>query len=101
MMPGILDDDAGASILEQWDFPPQVEDVSYGRGARFEWSAFITGGAEVLATPALRSCLIEVYLYGDVADRVVTGMTAAGLELRNPEALQLPDTAQNLIFDRR
>ena len=37
----------GASILDQWDFPPQVEDVSYGRGARFEWSAFITGGAEV------------------------------------------------------
>jgi FkbM family methyltransferase len=61
----------------------------------------VIGAAGTLRDPRLKSVLIEVYMYQDVADRIRNLFFAAGWKLHNADAIDYkPGIVQNLIFAR-
>lgn len=61
----------------------------------------VRGAAQTLRSPALRTVLVEVYMYKTVAEEVRFAFESAGFRLHNAAAVTYkPGTAQNLIFTR-
>jgi len=55
-----------------------------------------------MQSPALRTVLVEVYMYGGVAEEIREAFQRQGFRLHNADAVTWkPGTAQNLIFTRR
>ncbi len=61
----------------------------------------VAGAVRTLADPRLRSVLIEVFMHGDMAERIKRAFLDRGFQLSNAEAIDYtPGVAQNLIFTR-
>jgi len=64
-------------------------------------AAIIRGARKTIAAPSLRTALVEVYLYGDVAREIQEAFGREGFALHNAGQISpKPGTAQNLIFVR-
>jgi FkbM family methyltransferase len=59
----------------------------------------VQGADRTLLDPRLKSVLIEIYIYKDMAERICDMFFAHGYTLHNPEAMSAkPGVAQNFIF---
>ncbi|MDP6777421.1 MAG: FkbM family methyltransferase [Candidatus Latescibacteria bacterium] len=61
----------------------------------------IEGARQTLEDPRLKSALVEVYIFKDIAERIKTIFFDKGFVLHNADVLdETPGTARNLIFTR-
>ena len=64
-------------------------------------AAIIRGAEQTMRSPTLRTALVEVYLYGGVAEKIRGAFERQGFRLHNADAIVWkPGTVQNLIFVR-
>ena len=61
----------------------------------------VRGAGHTLADPRLKTALVEVYIFAEIAEEIEAAFHAHGFELSNAAELDLtPGTARNLIFTR-
>ena len=61
----------------------------------------VRGAPDTLSDPRLKTALVEVYMFRNVADEIEEAFAAHGFVLTNAEQIDhTPDTVRNLVFAR-